>query len=424
MGQFLCEKALAPTVNFELAPSNHCRRNGEIYKCYTVLSGANDCLTTTIALCGQGYDLCNEKCEGSRLSTNRPNIDEAISKNKCEQEKYVDRAIELLKSAFHNGNITDHVLASYQKYGRNKYTRRNTIINDKVFLSNLSDVPAKGRAWDVVKQLIRLIESVRLPDTDFVMHVGDGVPEHAWSLTTPDGEVKVPVFVQDAWESARVILAPARSVVDEGLTSSVRDAAAAAAAVPFLERHNKAVWRGSTTGALYTEANWREQPRSKAVLLSRRRPDLLDAGFTNLNAQADSATTVAAMRAAGVESAPLSHAAQFGYQMILVLDGNTVADRLPAQLAGDSVIVKQRSDRLEFWYHRLRPGETHLEVPHTNERILTHVDAQNILPQCLSGEGHCPHLCQPHTRQNPPPSAAAAAAAPTVANPTHTEAPA
>ena len=41
------------------------------------------------------------------------------------------------------------------------------------------------------------------------------------------------------------------------------------------------------TGGLYKSDNWRSMARSKLVLLSRRRPDLLDAGFANLNIQTE-----------------------------------------------------------------------------------------------------------------------------------------
>ena len=45
---------------------------------------------------------------------------------------------------------------------------------------------------------------------------------------------------------------------------------------------DQAVFRGSTTGGVWTLKNWRGKPRSKVVAASIARPDLLDAKFLQL----------------------------------------------------------------------------------------------------------------------------------------------
>jgi protein glucosyltransferase len=136
----------------------------------------------------------------------------------------------------------------------------------------------------------------------------------------------------------------------------------AATSILWSEKRPRAVWRGSTTGDAYTVKNWRQLPRSKAVLLSRKRPDLLDAGFTNLHAQADD-TAVRAMEQANMSAGRLDYRQLFQYRALLSIDGNSVADRLPALLAGGAV-MKQDSERIEFWYHDLVPFVHYIPVKH------------------------------------------------------------
>ncbi|KAJ1487046.1 hypothetical protein T484DRAFT_1787783 [Baffinella frigidus] len=87
----------------------------------------------------------------------------------------------------------------------------------------------------------------------------------------------------------------------------------------------------------HAKGTWREFTRSRLVLLARRRPDLLDAGFHLLEAQADPETadpeTVGEMRAADMERPKLTYDEQAAFKVIVVVDGNVNADRLPAQMS-------------------------------------------------------------------------------------------
>ena len=63
-------------------------------------------------------------------------------------------------------------------------------------------------------------------------------------------------------------------------------------------------------GGIYARDNWREMARSKLVLLARRRPDLLDAGFTSLDVQMSDDGTDSVMAAADMDANRLSHEQQ------------------------------------------------------------------------------------------------------------------
>jgi hypothetical protein len=56
--------------------------------------------------------------------------------------------------------------------------------------------------------------------------------------------------------------------------------------VPWANKTDKAVWRGSTTGGVFTLKNWRYKPRSKLVSLCKNHTSHCDAGFVNVQVQA------------------------------------------------------------------------------------------------------------------------------------------
>lgn len=63
---------------------------------------------------------------------------------------------------------------------------------------------------------------------------------------------------------------------------------------------------------------------------------------------------------------------QCRYKAIIVVDGNSLADRFPAQLASNSIIFKQDSDNVEFWYEEAIPYVHY--IPFRND--LSNLEAQ------------------------------------------------
>lgn len=50
------------------------------------------------------------------------------------------------------------------------------------------------------------------------------------------------------------------------------------------------------------------------------------------------------------------------YKMVVNIDGNSVADRLPSQLVTNSVILKQQSSNVEYWYDEIKPWQHYVPV--------------------------------------------------------------
>jgi len=142
------------------------------------------------------------------------------------------------------------------------------------------------------------------------------------------------------------------------------------------EHKNLAIFRGSTTGATEKPHIWRGDaslpirdingdptPRYEAALLSKRRPDLLDAGFTSCAGDLQpKGMWEDHLRKEGLWRNSTNYEEQSCYSVILVIDGNTVADRLPEQMTwGLPVVLIRKRDsnepgarkNSEFWYPEL-----------------------------------------------------------------------
>ncbi len=215
---------------------------------------------------------------------------------------------------------------------------------------------AKGRyptrLWHwFLADLQALAEQVLLPAVDFPIHLEDGFQSTA--------EECVPTFVQEKTiVSTGGILAPPRSATgmfdldpsmvylyDRNVKIAMR-----ANAVPFKSKLDKAFFRGSTTGTVYTRANWRQTQRSKVVNLSLKRPDLLDARFTDIAAGQSTPGVWEEMVKAGFTGPYVSQEDDTSrYKMVVVPDGNSVPDRLMSLLASNVVVVKPKSVHHEYW---------------------------------------------------------------------------
>lgn len=129
------------------------------------------------------------------------------------------------------------------------------------------------------------------------------------------------------------------------------------------DKADKAVFRGSTTGALSEGQTWKDLPRARAAMLSQQHPLLLDAGLTSVVQLPRPEETRAELERLGLMKSWISAEDQvLRYKMVLNLDGNSLADRFPHQLVGNSIILKQNSPHAEYWYEELVPNVHYIPV--------------------------------------------------------------
>jgi len=233
----------------------------------------------------------------------------------------------------------------------------------------------------------RVINEMGLPDMELVVSMGDGAPgpRGGFGVPGPPGLFKV-----EGFPGEDLLFLP-RSLVlsDLDLDKCFRQNASC----PPEQRKPVAIFRGSTTGcSIFWRDLERENrtgapprkgrassgafchpkfcttgafPRYFAARLSVRRPDLLDAGLTSI-VQAvpeDSKGNIEDVFSNEGLMRPFVRAAdQQCYAAVLVIDGNTLPDRLPCQLAWGMPVVFMRMagehgpPTSEFWYDEMRHG--------------------------------------------------------------------
>lgn len=130
---------------------------------------------------------------------------------------------------------------------------------------------------------------------------------------------------------------------------------------PWEQRDSRCVWRGAMTGGVFNEENFLEFPRSRAVTFSLERPHLVDARF-NVVTQCENSEVIKEKFAAYFSnSLPITDHLKFKYQ--LLLDGNSCAySRFYWQLFSESLILKQQSDRIQWFYQALKPWVHYLPL--------------------------------------------------------------
>lgn len=193
-----------------------------------------------------------------------------------------------------------------------------------------------------------LLFRYQLPDMDFVICAEDSIDE-------ANLEIACFAFAKNSTLQEKVLLIPDfealqlsehyRSQVDDGRKN-----------YPWKERKEKAVWRGSATGGLYTEENFHEKPRVQLVQESLLHPKLLDAKLTYPLVQSETPERLESIFSNFFgNSISIRDHLQYKYQILA--DGNTCAySRAFWQLFSGCTIFKHESPYIQWYYSALIPG--------------------------------------------------------------------
>jgi hypothetical protein len=123
---------------------------------------------------------------------------------------------------------------------------------------------------------------------------------------------------------------------------------------PWQSRKSRAIWRGATTGD--STAGWRGLPRVKLCQLSRKHPDLLDAGLTSVVQQDPGAEAEIAQ--AGLMSTFIEVQDFADWAIQIDIDGNTNSwpGLFQKLLTGSPVVKVASPGRWRQWYYdKLEP---------------------------------------------------------------------
>lgn len=208
------------------------------------------------------------------------------------------------------------------------------------------------RTLSLFKTFQRLANMHLLPDLELLIHAGDYVDQD------PSG----PIFSFAKPKSIKKVISFPDFEALLGYSKIRKEVVKATNAFPFENKIDKVFWRGSTTGGVFSQANWKTYPRSLATLLSLENPDLLDAKFTAL-VQMQDETAKEDIKNANVLSENVPIFDHIKYRYLLDIDGNSCTySRLYWILLSNCVCIKQITENEQWYYKGIKPFEHYLPV--------------------------------------------------------------
>lgn len=219
--------------------------------------------------------------------------------------------------------------------------------------------------------LLSLMRKVNVPDVEFFINVGD------WPLETKSADASpgpLPIFSWCGSTDTRDIILPTYEVTHStletmrGVTNDLLS----------VQGNTGPPWTNKTSKAFFRGRDSREE-RLQLVALSKKHPELLDAGITGWFFFRD--------REKQVGKAPLVGFFDFfKYKYQVNIDGTVAAYRFPYLMLGNSLVLKQDSHYYEHFYIHLKAGTHYIPVKRDLSDLLDKIrwaknndaEAQNV----------------------------------------------
>ena len=213
---------------------------------------------------------------------------------------------------------------------------------------NVSPTPPglEIRVFHTAKAISEVLKRAKLPDMEFIITMHDALDRE--KLSAP-----VFAFAKNPSEAPHVVLMPDFEALS-GNADSLKEIAIGASQYPWHKKKNLAVWRGATTGGIFTTDNFLEFPRSQMITMSLKHPKLINARYTSLVQCNDCDVLKRKYTGYFGESFPIRDHLRYKYQ--LLVDGNSCAyGRAYWQLFSQCVVFKQESPAVQWYYRCLQP---------------------------------------------------------------------
>lgn len=220
-----------------------------------------------------------------------------------------------------------------------------------------------GEGEDRVRKVCIMLSKAsrfkKLPDTDFLLTVHDGIISKSSKKTYPQ---YLPIFCFAKRKGVHAVLFP--DPLTESFARRRKKSIALEKMKPKHYWKNKkevAFWRGGTTGGPFLIDNWYQMPRTQLALLTQYYPNEVDAGFSVHNKMPDN------VKEEMLKCLPLvkwsNHKKHLQYKYLVVADGNTCTyPRFYLGLYSGSVVFKDQTDDYQWFYRALKPGKHFIAV--------------------------------------------------------------
>ncbi len=237
----------------------------------------------------------------------------------------------------------------WQTSGVVRYTIKEgkLTIHPSPLCSTLSVLESRCKQYNAIVKA--LTDTIRVPDVEFTVYLGDGfIGGNSHTLPGP-----IFGFSKDKNLDTNALLVPDFHAL-EIYPPLIEDVEIGNRAYPWHVKVNKAFWRGASTCNYLdiTLSNYTACPRLKLVEIARINSDLIDAGLT-MCVQMDEETRKLFSNYL-VSSVSVSE--HLKYKYLILTDGNGAAyPRGFWHLFGNSVVFKQKSDSVQWFYRGLKP---------------------------------------------------------------------
>ncbi|XP_029458329.1 protein O-glucosyltransferase 3 isoform X1 [Rhinatrema bivittatum] len=234
--------------------------------------------------------------------------------------------------------------------------------------------------------LLSLARKVHLPDFEFYINVGDWPVEHRKVNATPG---PLPIISWCGSADSRDIILPTYDISHstlETLRGVTND-------LLSIQGHTGPPWNNKTEQAFFRGRDSREE-RLQLVQLSKKNPDLLDAGITGYFFFREKEVELGKASLIGFFDF-------FKYKYQVNVDGTVAAYRFPYLMLGDSLVLKQDSPYYEHFYHALKPWKHYVPINRSLRDLLEQVEwakANDDEAKRIAREGQllARELLQPH----------------------------
>jgi len=237
----------------------------------------------------------------------------------------------------------------------NEYSVRYKIQSQHIsYLTNDEGTFLQGRRNQIVDALNKLAAAVQLPNVEIVINPLDV------AFSCPDTTLAPAfVFAKNKYNNNQILIPDLDALSNYGGVG--KQIETAKKKFPWISKKDQAFWRGASTGGSFHTEMWRELARAKLVLLSLKNSKYLNARFSQFVQGAEINPSMQAMPE--LKGLAVTQADSLKYKYLVDVDGNTCSwQRMYWILLSNSVLLKQVTDNIEWYYGNLKPNEHFIPV--------------------------------------------------------------
>lgn len=286
---------------------------------------------------------------------NNLRCDDSRSNQRLSQQINAD--LEPFKNGINFDSVLNESIARFAKHTRTYSFCLYQIISNELYRNCFGEYVGFARFYD--EMLLSLLQKTTVQDVEFVANLGD------WPLSSKSKSA-LPMFSWCGSEDSYDIVLPTYELTESILHSQGRITTDILStfgkqSMPYTQKENKLFWRGRDS----------HRARLKLIKLAQNDPSKFNVSITNFFFFRDemheytndaSASSATANETRKTKSSYVPFFDFFNYRFQLNIDGTVAAYRFPFLLAGNSLVIKQKSQYYEFFYKQLQSGIHYLST--------------------------------------------------------------